>query len=320
MEKTATKNTKADDQKQIDGSSPDELAAKILGLVDEHQNDENFDLETSKFWFQAAYKGELEELFKEKNRLRVLINQFIKRGYKEDEINDLFTKVRRSQLEAQKQTKEGELKSDILKQRIFRLGLAIIVIFIIVQMFFKSNEFALKRENKRIDQAKTMVCDLDKTVFMTKTDFDVEWKTAKALKAELHEGMSIKSESGVHRIKLPEDAVFALTGKTSMSIEKVGLDKDLKNIAQVDFKVDEGIVTWEIKERSNLKINIAFPDGNLSIQYGIGKIDLTSEPGRIVVKDGETTAWVHGGIPKSVNGLMELIIVETPLIRIYDSY
>ncbi|OGK05817.1 MAG: hypothetical protein A2W80_00605 [Candidatus Riflebacteria bacterium GWC2_50_8] len=311
---------KTGDPEKLDGLTPDEIADRILGIVDEHQDDEDFDLEASKFWYQAAYKDQLEGLFQEKNRLRILVNQLKKRGYTETEIYDLFSRVRKAQLTSEKAVVEAEVKSEQLKKKLMHIGIVLVTLFLVGQMFFKSNQFALEREQQRIAEVKTLLCEIDKPPLQLKTDFEAQWGEVVGFKTGLQEGMYVKTITGAHKIKISEQASLVFDADAVFKVENVTLDSALQKVAEVDISLTQGVISWNLAEDSKVKLNFAFSNTNLAVAYGIGKIDLTLSPDRVAIKEGETSIQVGRALSRSLNGLMEAILSDPPDFKIYDSY
>jgi len=305
---------------QLGGLDPDEVAARILGIVDEHQDDENFDLEASKFWYQAAYKDQLEDLFQEKNRLRILVNQLKKRGYTETEIYDLFARVRKAKLSSERTQEEAEKKSELLKKKLMHIGMLLATVFIIGQMFFKSNEYALAREKLRIAEVKTLLCEINKPPLQTKTNFDAQWNEIVGLTTGIQEGMLVKTTTGAHKIKISDKATIVFDAAAIFKVEKVTLDLTLKKVAEVDINMQQGIISWDLAEDSGVKLKFVFSGASLAVSYGMGKIDLICRPSRIAVKEGETSIGIGRALSRSLNGLMEAILSDPPEIKIYDTY
>jgi len=305
---------------KLEGLSPDEIADRILGIVDQNQDDENFDQDASKFWYQAAYKEELEGIFKERNRLRILIDQLKKRGYTEQEIYELYTRVRKAKLSSEKAEIEAEQKSEKLKRKLINIGVVLVTLFIVGQMFFKSNQFAIERENQRIAEVKTLLCEIDKPPLLLKTDFDAQWGEVVGFKTGLHEGMYVKTTTGAHKITVAEKAVMVFDADAIFKIDKVTLDQALKKIAAVDVSLQQGIMSWNLAEDCGIKLNFKTVGTALAVSYGIGKIDLSRNPNRIAIKEGETSIQVGRSLSRSLNGLMEAILSEPPEFKIYDNY
>jgi len=307
---------KTGDPEKLDGLTPDEIADRILGIVDEHQDDEDFDLEASKFWYQAAYKDQLEGLFQEKNRLRILVNQLKKRGYTETEIYDLFSRVRKAQLTSEKAVVEAEVKSEQLKKKLMHIGIVLVTLFLVGQMFFKSNQFALEREQQRIAEVKTLLCEIDKPPLQLKTDFEAQWGEVVGFKTGLQEGMYVKTITGAHKIKISEQASLVFDADAVFKVENVTLDSALQKVAEVDISLTQGVISWNLAEDSKVKLNFAFSNTNLAVAYGIGKIDLTLSPDRVAIKEGETSIQVGRALSRSLNGLMEAILSDPPDFKI----
>ncbi|EKD82560.1 MAG: hypothetical protein ACD_39C01215G0001 [uncultured bacterium] len=311
---------KAGDLEKLDGLSPDEIADRILGIVDEHQDDEDFDLEASKFWYQAAYKDQLEELFQEKNRLRILVNQLKKRKYTEAEIYELFSRVRKAQLSSEKAQIEAEVKSEQIKKKLINIGIILVTVFIIGQMFFKSNQYALEREQQRIAEVKTLLCEIDKPPLQLKTDFDAQWNEVVGFKTGLQEGMFVKTTTGAHKIKISEQASIVFDADAIFKVEKVTLDSALKKVAEVSIAITQGVISWNIAEDSGIKLHFTFSNTVLAVSYGMGKIDLARNPYRVAVKEGETSIQTGRALARALNGLMEAILSDPPEFKIYDTY
>ncbi|NLF95158.1 MAG: hypothetical protein GX569_00380 [Candidatus Riflebacteria bacterium] len=305
---------------KLDGLSPDEIADRILGIVDQNQDDDNFDLDASKFWYQAAYKDELEGIFKERNRLRILIDQLKKRGFSENEIYELYSRVRRAKLSSEKAEIEAEQKAEKLKKKLINIGVVLVTLFIVGQMFFKSNQFAIERENERIAEVKTLLCEIDKPPLLLKTDFEAQWGEVVGFKTGLREGMYVKTTTGAHKIRIAENAVVVFDADAVFKIDKVTLDAALKRIAAVDISLQQGVMSWNLSEDSGVKLNFKTIGTALAVSYGIGKIDLSRNPNRVAIKEGETSIQVGRALSRSLNGLMEAILSEPPEFKIYDNY
>ncbi len=305
---------------KLEGLSPDEIADRILGIVDQNQDDESFDQDASKFWYQAAYKEELEGIYKERNRLRILIDQLKKRGYTEQEIYELYTRVRKAKLSSEKAEIEAEQKSERLKKKLINIGVVLVTLFIVGQMFFKSNQFAVERENQRIAEVKTLLCEIDKPPLLLKTDFDAQWVEVVGFKTGLHEGMYVKTTTGAQKITIAERAVITFDADAIFKIDKVTLDQALKKIAAVDISLQQGIMSWNLAEDCGIKLNFKTVGTALAVSYGIGKIDLSQNPNRIAIKEGETSIQVGRSLSRALNGLMEAIMSEPPEFKIYDNY
>jgi hypothetical protein len=311
---------KAGELEKLDGLTPDEIADRILGIVDEHQDDESFDLEASKFWYQAAYKDQLEGLFQEKNRMRILVSQLKKRGYSETEIYELFSRVRKAQLTSEKALVEAEVKSERLKKKLMHIGIVLVTVFIIGQMFFKSNQFALEREQQRIAEVKTLLCEIDKPPLQLKTDFDAQWGEVVGFKTGLREGTYVKTTTGAHKITISEKASIAFDADAVFKLEKVTLDSTLQKVVEVNISITQGVISWNLAEDSKVKLNFAFSAASLAVAYGIGKIDLTPANDRVAIKEGETWIQVGRAPSRALNGLMEAILSDPPEMKIYDTY
>ena len=316
----AGKAGKAAEADKLEGMSPDEIADRILGIVDQNQDDESFDLDASKFWYQAAYKDELEGIFKERNRLRILIDQLKKRGFTENDIYELYSRVRKAKLTSDKAEIEAEQRSEKLKKKLINIGIVLATLFIIGQMFFKSNQFAIERENQRIAEVKTLQCDIDKPPLQLKTDFDAQWVEVVGFKTGLREGMYVKTTTGAHKITIAEKAVIVFDADAIFKIDKVTLDAALKRVAAVDISLQQGLMSWNIDEGSGVKLNFKTVDTALAVSYGIGKIDLAASPSRIAIKEGETSIQVGRALSRALNGLMEAILTDPPEFKIYDNY
>jgi len=317
---SAVKPGKQGEADKLDGLSPDEIADRILGIVDQNQDDESFDLDASKFWYQAAYKDELEGIFKERNRLRILIDQLKKRGFSENEIYELYSRVRRAKLSSEKAEIEAEQKAEKLKKKLINIGVVLVTLFIVGQMFFKSNQFAIERENERIAEVKTLLCEIDKPPLLLKTDFEAQWGEVVGFKTGLREGMYVKTTTGAHKIRIAENAVVVFDADAIFKIDKVTLDAALKRIVAVDISLQQGIMSWNLAEDSGVKLNFKTIGTALAVDYGIGKIDLSCNPNRVAIKEGETSIQVGRALSRSLNGLMEAILSEPPEFKIYDNY
>lgn len=316
----AKKGQKGVDVDKLEGLSPDEIADRILGIVDENQDDENFDLDASRFWYQAAYKDELESTFKERNRLRILIDQLKKRGFTENDIYELYSRVRKAKLNSERAAEEAELRAEQLKKKLTNIGVILVSIFIIGQLFFKSNEYAIERENQRIAEVKTLLCEIDRPPLQLKTNYDAKWTEVVGFKTGLQEGMLVKTTTGAHKIKIAEKAEIVFDVDAMFKIDKVTLDEKLQRVAVVDISLRQGLMSWNIAEDADVKLNFSFVDASLAVKYGMGKIDMVASPQRVAIKEGETSIRVGRDLARPLNGLMEAILSKPPEIRVYDLY
>ena len=143
-----TKNIKdKDEQDSTSELTPDELASYILGVVDD---DENFDIDEAKFWYQAAYKKELEESLKKKNKLQILVNQLLKRGFSEDDINKIFRRIKKKKIIEKKEKNALWEKYKRLERKLIIISMSIIFIFISTQLWYKQLARKQKKEAQRI--------------------------------------------------------------------------------------------------------------------------------------------------------------------------
>ena len=320
---TKDKSTKqrSNDPLELRGLSPDELADKILGFSEVQVEEGAADPEAAKFWFEAAYGDELKGMFKEKNRMRILVSSLMKRGYNEDEIREIFVRVQKAKFFSEKAQAEAQAKSEELRNKITRFGIVLMGIFIIYHLVIKSNELAEKQEQKRISKIKTFTCSTERPPVFTREKIDTDWDENIKREFKVKEGMTIKTEKYPCNLVIAENAVVELMPGTEMKITKVGLDNALKKVERVFFEPANGTVKWNLKEESEIKFNLQLEKGNLDINYGEGKYQADSEPPRIAVKEGETKFKNSSlSLPMAVNGLMELYIKEPFEKKLYNLY
>lgn len=319
-EKKSNKN-KGKDPLELRGLSPDELADKILGISEMSVEDDAADPEAAKFWFEAAYGDELKGMFKEKNRMRILVSNLMNRGYEEDEIRKIFVRVQKAKYFSDRAIAEAQARSEELRNKITRFGIVLMGIFIIYHLVIKSNELAEKQEQKRINKIKTFVCATERPPVFTRQKIDTDWDENIKREFKVTEGMTVKTEKYPCNLLFVENAVIELMPATEVKIAKVELDDALKRVAAVYLEPANGTIKWDLKEESEIKFKVKLKKGNLDVSYGEGKYQANSEPPRIAVKEGETKFRSSSlSLPMAVNGLMELYLKKPFEKKLYDSY
>ncbi|GAB1354050.1 hypothetical protein MASR1M12_27880 [Erysipelotrichia bacterium] len=316
------KSEKSNDPLELKGLTPDELADQILGISEAKPDfDEAADPDAAKFWYQAAYADEMQSLFKEKNRMRILVAGLMKRGYKEEEVKEIFTRIAKAKLFSEKAVAEAEEKSREISNKITRLVILILSVFVIYQLLLKTNQAALDEENRRIAKIKTFACMTNQPPFYMKTDEEVEWHKVITMKKDITEKFNLRTEKFPATIVIPGSSTLILDSDSEIKIERIELDKKNEVIKAVDFELKKGLIHWNIQEKAGLIISLTTPSWNLKIKYGEGKADRRTVPERIAVREGETIfSNAQTRFPVPVNGLMEMILKNPPLKRLYNDY
>lgn len=301
--------------------TPDELADKILGLVDETGKDEDVDLEASKFWYEAAYKDELEQIFKEKNRMRVLVDALIKRGYSETEINDLFINVRKQKYINQRESEEAIKKTLKIQSRIFQVCVIMIAVFVLYQIWYRTAILRQQQIDRIRQERSVLTAETDHPFFSIRKPEQTQWKIISGREPFLRQGMSVRSEqAGTHKILFSDVAYIEFSKGADFNINAIELDDEFENISTVVLQVNSGFYEWIIPESLDIDIRLDFAGGSLNIGYGEGKIEASSEPLRIAIREGENRVSIQGERTRSLNGLHELLLEDPPVIQIYDLY
>ncbi|MGM0599244.1 MAG: hypothetical protein ACQETH_05420 [Candidatus Rifleibacteriota bacterium] len=319
--KDKSKKERSNDPLELRGLSPDELADKILGISEVKIDDEAADPEAAKFWFEAAYGDELKGMFKEKNRMRILVSSLAKRGYNEDEIREIFVRVQKAKFFSEKAQAEAQARSEELRNKITRFGIVLMGIFIIYHLVIKTNELAEKQEQNRIKKIKTFSCSTERPPVFTREKIDTDWDENIRREFNVTEGMTIKTERFPCNLIIAENAVIELMPTTELKIVEAALDDTLNKVDTVSLEPRNGTIKWNLKEESEIKFNLKLKKGSLAIGYGEGKYQANSEPPRIAVKEGETRFRSSSlSLPMAINGLMELYLKEPLEKKLYDSY
>lgn len=320
-EKTAKDSKAKHDPMELKGLSPDDLADKILGIKAEPEFDDYEDPDAAKFWFEAAYGDELKGLFKEKNRMRVLVSALMRRGYDEEEIREIFIRVAKARHFTEKAMAEAEEKSKELSNKLTRLGVLLIGGFIVYQLLIKTNEAAIEKEKQRIQKIKTVAAETERPPFMMKNDLEANWNEVIVMKKNVTEKMNIRAERFPVVVKIAEGTTLSLRTNTELRIEEILLDSKKEKIETVNLEAKSGIVDWLLAESAGINYVFNTPSGKLRVKYGEGKIDLRQKPNRIAVREGETTFQDSAiSLPMAVNGLMEIILTDPVQKRLYDNY
>lgn len=310
------------DSENIAGLTPDEFADKILGVVKEHENDEKIDLEACKFWFEAAYKDELSDLFKEKNRRRALIDALLKHGYDEQEINGIFIAVEKEKRARIRYSEEARERSVQIQQKIMRVLVFLFSVFVVTQLFIKNRQFEQARIDHQIYDAKVVKIEMANTPLYKKGPLETSWSIIPLREPIAREGYSLRAEaeSRKHKLILAENAELTMNGVSDLEIKNLVLNADNDKIVGITIHLVKGQFSWAVAENSGIDLRLEFAGGNMVVLYGEGKAEMNNQPWRIAIKDGENRLNTGQIMSRAFNGMMEVIFEDPVIIRMFDHY
>lgn len=295
--------------------SPNELADMILGVVDQHAGDENFDLNEMQFWHRAAYQKDISRLMKEKNRLKTLIGDLQKRGYDERLINQIFSRVKRAQSECSKTEKRRQIELQLLK-----LCGAAVAVFLLVVVVPRIWKLARERKEEILLATKFLKIEAGNTSVKYTEPLGATWEPLPVQNPIVREGSRVKTEKGTHRIELPGGDFVTIEGKAELQIRNLNLDLKSRKIVSVTIHLLNGFFEWS-KQDSSYSLNFSFQGGSLVVGYGQGKFELGNNSSRVAVLDGENRITLDRDLPRPFNGLMHLLISEGgPELGTFDRY
>lgn len=313
-------NKQGQDPLELKGLTPDELANKILGIETvEPDFEDDADPDVARFWFEAAYGDELKAFFKEKNRIKILVAALMKHGYTEEEIREIFIRVAKARLVAEKLDLEAAQKREIIVKKISWAGVLLVSLFMIYQMILRTHQIALDREKKRIEKVKTFICKTERPPFYMKKEAELDWYKVVVFNKPVSENFYLKTENYPAVIDINGSATVELDKATELKISEVKLDSNKERIVEVHFEIQCGKISWNLPEKSKINLFLKAPKWSLKIKYGIGKFEKFKKPERIAVLEGKTI-FSEGGLPIMVNGLMELLLENPIQKRLYEHY
>ncbi|MBF0408638.1 MAG: hypothetical protein HQM10_14910 [Candidatus Riflebacteria bacterium] len=327
--RTPQKNVSAESDKtqekseKLEPEVADEIVAKILGIADENQDDENFDLGSAQFWYKAVRKFEIEALLREKTRLKVLLGGLSKRGYKEDDIHELFRRLKKQAEEERRIEEVYQTKMSLIKRGVFFFCVGIFLVFMFFIQFSQKSKLAEKNRQAKIAAAKTLPCDWNRSLVERVNSSTLGWEPMSSLNPKVAELDLIRCSTGTHKLFLPKGAVLDFPLGAQYKVDKMDLEADEQTISGISITVMDSGLFWVKPERANFKLNLRFPSGQINIKYGNGKMIRTGEKTRIAVQEGETMLTPDYQISVPVNGLMEALFTKPgvkPVVQIYDNY
>ncbi|MBF0545973.1 MAG: hypothetical protein HQM08_16135 [Candidatus Riflebacteria bacterium] len=310
-------------KKPLEPEVSDEIVAKILGIVDQKAEDKDFNLSSAQFWYQALYKKEIEKLFHEKTRLKVLLGGLAKRGYTEEDIQKLFHLVKE---QAKKEIQAEEVYQG--KMKALKWGLFVFCLVIggmIFSTIYFSKRFKMEEEKRKAEilSKKVLTCEVNKTPVEHLILLSSTWQTLSSENAKLLEGDRVRCPIGSHKVHLPEDAFFVFRDGAQFKIDKIDLNPDILTICGVSLTIENSEIAWNKSEKAEFKLFLNFPSGLLKVKYGTGKIIQSKDKTRIAVLEGETTLSTTGQLDVPLNGLMEAIYNKPgskPVLQIFENY
>ena len=309
--------------KNVEELTPDEIAEKILGSSEGEEADESFDLEDFQFWLKSLHGQQIEDFFKEKTRVRLLVDQFLKKGYDEQTIFAIFQRVQKAEVEKEKDDVKSQEKFEKLKRKLFLIGVSLLSVFVFFYLNSKAMEIAAEKRQIQIRAAKTLRLKLSsRGLVYYRTNFKARWEKLSRILPAVNEFFILKSEVGSQSLLLPNNGTLAFLDKSEFKINEILLGKNEKKISSINLELRKGKFHWNIPEGTQQKITINLPGTIMKIKYGNGKIDLTQTPPIIKVAEGENKIKLPKDIVyRSFNGLMQATIDgKNSKIKIYEEY
>ncbi len=287
------------------------FVSSILREVDTslgiEKNDESFDLSTAQFWYKAAFQKEIETLFGEKTRLKVLIEGLKARKFSEEDIQNLFARIRKARAEMLREAREREEAGWKLKLKIVAIVCGIVLVFLLLVFFSVKRQQEEEQAVAALARAKIIRWESAKNISRRRGRTDADFSVIPLRQPEMYEGDLVQTTSGENRIPLPGGAQLTVHSNSQFRIISVEVAPPDLHQTLIRLELEKGGFSWKKPETSTMRWQLAFPGGELRVKWGQGSLHVDGGKRRATILEGENYLSRPGKLDVPLNGLMEAI-------------
>ncbi|OQA09719.1 MAG: hypothetical protein BWY66_00446 [bacterium ADurb.Bin374] len=275
-----------------------------LGIV---KNDESFDLSTAQFWYKAAFQKEIEGLFSEKTRLKVLIEGLKARKFSEEDIHNLFGRIRKARAEMFQEAQDVEEARKKLKLKVAAIVGVIVLVFLLLVFFSVKRQQEEEKAATALAKAKIIRWDSAKNISRRRSKTDAGFSVIPLRQPEMFEGDLVQTTSGENTIPFADGARLTVHPDSQFRVISVEVAPPDLHQTLVRLELEKGSFSWKKPETSSMRWQLAFPGGELRVKWGQGTLRVDGGKRRATILEGENYLSRPGKLDVPLNGLMEAV-------------
>jgi len=270
-------------------------------------NDSSFDLSSAQFWYRAAFQKDLESLFNEKARMKILIDGLKTRRFSEEDIHTLFARIRKARMEKRLEEQESAAAATKVRLKLATIIGGILVVFGLLIFFSLKRQHAQEQADAALAKARTLRWESGKNVSRRRGVTDSEFSVIPLRKLEMYEGDLIQTTAGENTIPFPEGAFLTVQPNSRFRISQIDVTPPDLRLTLVRLELEEGGFSWKKPETSSIHWQFAFPGGEIKPKWGLGSVRVDGTRRRVAIIEGENSLSRPGKLNVPLNGSMEAI-------------